>query len=448
MTLACSRTALLLSVVAAGGLVGAPAHAGGLAGPSLPVRGLVVAGQQSVDTPAKESRTPASVLGTKEERVAKAAANYQQNRAVEAALGFEGLWKDYPAEVDFLFNAAASRFAAGHFAHAVAYTREYLAAKTIQAEARAEADAQLRAALVQTAPAAVTVTLAPGGPAGPITLVAEHIARESGDLRPELLFTVNAGATTTLQLDPGVWALRARSAGYVDAEQQAEVRLGQTSTLGLQLARVPETAVSDPNIVGPKPATEVPPETVRGLKVGFAVGGGVFAAAGLGMLIVGGVGVGKATCSSTTLTETCARNLATKMVIRDAGAMSFGAGLGLAAGGLTWLSKDAATRKKVWIAGAVVGGIATIAGMVAMNVTTKAFNRDNDPNLGTLWVDHYAKHHVEGAHAGVSTLAGFGLGALISSATGLLVQHRNLNKVRVDAAMGRGQAGLTLSGRF
>ena len=80
------------------------------------------------------------------------------------------------------------------------------------------------------------------------------------------------------------------------------MRLGQTSTLGLQLARVPETAVSDPNIVGPKPATEVPPETVRGLKVGFAVGGGVFAAAGLGLLIVGGVGVGKATCSSTTLT--------------------------------------------------------------------------------------------------------------------------------------------------
>ena len=55
---------------------------------------------------------------------------------------------------------------------------------------------------------------------------------------------------------------------------------------------------------------------------------------------------------------------------------------------------------------------------------------------------------VRDSFAGVSTLAGFGLGALISSATGLLVQHRNLNKVRVDASMGRGQAGLTLSGRF
>lgn len=447
MTLACSRTALLLSVVATGALFGTPAHAGGLAGP---VRGLVVAGQQSVDTPAKESRTPSSVLGTKEERVAKAAANYQQNRAVEAALGFEGLWKDYPTEVDFLFNAAASRAAAGHFAHAVAYTREYLASRALPAEARAEAEAQLRAAMAQTAPAAVTVTLAPGGPAGQITLVAEHVARESGDLRPELLFTVNAGVTTTLQLDPGVWTLRARSAGYVDAEQQKGMRPGQTATLGLQLARVPETAVSEPNsVVGPRSAPEVPPETVRGLKLGFAVGGGVVAAAGVGMLIVGGLGVGnQAACSDTTITEACAKSLATSLVIRDVGGMALGGGLGLAAGGLTWMAKDAALRKKVWIAGAVVGGIATVAGMISMGVTTKEFNAANDPRSGTAWNTHYAAYHGQGAHAGVSTLAGFGIGALISSATGLLVQHRNLNKIRVDAAMGRGHAGLMLSGRF
>lgn len=449
MTLACSRTALLLSVVAAAQLVGSPVHAAGLVGPAGPVRGLLVAGQQSADTPAKESRTPSSVLGTKDERVAKAAANYQQNRAVEAALGFEGLWKDYPNEVDFLFNAAASRFAAGHFAHAVAYTREYLASKAITAEARAEADAQLRAALVQTAPAAVTVTVAPGGPVSAITLVAEHIARESGDLRPDLLFTVDAGATTTVQLDPGVWVLRARSDGHVTAEQQTETRLGQTTTLGLQLARTPATPIPAPNVVGPNPAPEVPPEPVRGLKLGFAVGGGALAVAGIGMLVAGGLGVrNQGTCSTTTLTEDCAKNLATRMVIRDAGAMGFGAGLGLMAGGLTWISEDAATRKKVWIAGAVIGGIATVAGLSSMHATTTGFNEANDPNSSKSWKDHYAEHHVEAAHAGVTTLAGFGIGALISSATGLIVQHRNLNKIRVDASMGRGQAGLMLSGRF
>lgn len=110
MKLACVLTALMLLPPATG-----------LASPALPARSGALF--QSAESPARESRTPQVVIGTKEERAAKAAANYAQNRSVEAALGFEGLWKDYPGEADYLFNAAASRYAAGHHAHAVAYTR-------------------------------------------------------------------------------------------------------------------------------------------------------------------------------------------------------------------------------------------------------------------------------------------------------------------------------------
>jgi tetratricopeptide (TPR) repeat protein len=158
----------------------------------------------------------APAAGSREERAATAAAYYEQNRTVEAALGFEGLWRDYPDQPDYLFNAAASRFAAGHFAHAIARTDEYLALATTRGAERQAAEAQRRAAVVQTGAAAVTVKL--GGSSDALEIVAQFVTRDSSDLRPELVFTAAPQSAKTLQLDPGVWMVRARAAGHAPAE--------------------------------------------------------------------------------------------------------------------------------------------------------------------------------------------------------------------------------------
>lgn len=439
MTLARPSTALMLSLVlspvVAGWLTPSTAEAAG-----FPGRGMMWVGSQGAETPAPASRTPATVLGTKEERVAKAAGNYAKNRPVEAALGFEGLWKDFPAEVDFLFNAAASRMAAGHFAHAVAYTREYLAAKSVRAEDRAEAEAQLREALTHTTAAVVTVVVEAGENAGPITLVAEYVPRESADLRPDLLFSATPGAKTVVQVDPGVWTLRASGSGYVTAEQRLEVGKGPAPATTLRLTRAPVVAGPGPDVVGPTPAPGVPPETRRGLKLGFGIGGGVVAATGVALVITGAVGAGKGCTEEAD--DPCADKLATRLTIRDAGVMGLGAGLGLAAGGLTWLADDAVMRKKIWIAEAAVGGAGLIVGLVLMPVTAKKFNEANVVGMEN------EQPRSQVPHALVTTLAGFGIGALVSSVTGLIVQHRHLGNVRMNASLGRGQAGLMLSGRF
>ena len=60
-----------------------------------------------------------SVLGSKEERVGKAAGFYEKGRFVEAALEFEGLVQDFPNDANFRFNAAVSRYGAGHYYESV-----------------------------------------------------------------------------------------------------------------------------------------------------------------------------------------------------------------------------------------------------------------------------------------------------------------------------------------
>ena len=410
----------------------------------------VWAGYQSADTPAQESRTPSVVIGSKEERVAKAAANYAQNRSVEAALGFEGLWKDYPAEHDFLFNAAASRFAAGHFAHAIAYTRDYLLAATeIAAEDRKEAEAQLREALVQTSAVGVTVNVdgtAPGGCATGVTIVAQHVARESGDLRPDLLFPARPGVASSLQLDPGYWTVRAQAAGYTVAEQRVEVRKGQVGAVTLRLAPAP---VKPPEAVGPAQPREVPAKVVRANKIAFGVAGGVFGAVGIGVTIAGGLKAGSTQECGDPLFTACVRALDRGLTTRSIGTFALGGGLGLLTGGLTWMAKDPAVRRKAWIAEAAVGGAAVVVGLVVSVLSANKFTKANDANTITVWGDHYVQFGKLPGHAVGYTLMGFGAGAVVSSVVGLLVQRKYLHRgVGVSAMLGRGQTGLALSGRF
>lgn len=433
MKLVCVLTALLLVLPATGAAF--PALAGGSA-----------ALYQSADSPARESRTPAVVIGTKEERAAKAAANYAQNRSVEAALGFEGLWKDYPTDVDYLFNAAASRYAAGHNAHVVAYTQEYLALPKLAAEDRKEAEAQLREALPQVSPVAVTVSAAAGG-SHAITVVAQHMARESGDLRPELLFPAQVGETLELQLDPGVWTVRALGPGYVTAEQRVEVIKGGKAATSLRLEIAPVASAGEPVVL--PPARGVPPKLIRGLELGFGVAGGLAAVTGIAVLAVGAGKVGKTEQCPDKSSDRCVQNLRDGIRMRDYGAMALGGGVGLMTGGLTWLAKDPRKRRAAWIAEMAVGGAGLVAGAILTTLSAGKFNAANSTeNIGT-WKEHYDAHRHSVGHAMGGFLFGMGAGLLTSAVTGFAVQNKYLGKnLSVDAMAGRGQAGLMLSGRF
>lgn len=433
MKLACVLTALLLVFPATGG-----------ASPALVGRAPAL--YQSAESPARESRTPGVVLGTKDERAAKAAANYAQNRSVEAALGFEGLWKDYPAEVDYLFNAAVSRYAAGHNAHAVAYTREYLAQPQLAAEDRKAAEAQLREALTEVAPVTVTVTTAPGG-SNAITVVAQHIARESGDLRPELLFSATPGAPLELQLDPGSWTIRAQGPGLVTVEQRVDVLKGGKGAVALRLEIAPVEPKGGAAL--PVAPREVPPKLIRQLELGFGITGGLAAVTGIAVLAVGAGKVGKTSKCADDTFESCVKDLRDGVRVRDFGVMAFGGGVGLVTGGLTWLSKDPHKRRTAWIAEMAVGGVALVGGAVLTTVSSEKFSVANDTGKIDVWSEHYnARRHSVG-HAMGGFLFGMGAGLLTSAATGFAVQKKHLGKdLRVDAMVGRGQAGLMLSGRF
>lgn len=413
----------------------------GASGPVQARLSRATAGYQSADAPARQSRTPDVVMGTKEERVAKAATNYAQNRPVEAALGFEGLWKDFPTEPDFLFNAAASRFAAGHFAHAIAYTREFLAAKNIESEARKEAEAQLREALPQTVSVAVTATADAAAPN--VTIVTKYIPRESGDVRPDLLFAGGQGGTTSLQLDPGFWDVRVQAEGLAASERRIEVIKGQTAVVTLRLTAAPKDV---PTPMGPNLPREVPPAVVRRHLLGFGVAGGVFAAVGVGMVAAGSVKAGKAeTCEGPKFAG-CALILGSGLSIRATGTQLLGGGLGLIAGSLPWLARDAEVRRKVWIAETAMGAVFAVGGVAMAIVSGKRFieaNRTIDD-----WDQHYADYGRLPLHAVGNTLLGFGVGTAIGAVSGMLVQRKHLRNLGVQAAMGRGQAGLVVSGRF
>lgn len=421
-----------------------------------PLTLTLVASHQAADAPAKESRTPA-VVGAKDERAAQASEYYSKGRYVEASLEFEGLWRDFPGEPRFLFNAAASRYIAGHYAHTIAYLDEYLARKDVQGADRQEAQAQRDEARNKVAAVQVGVTLPPGAP-GDVTVVVQHVARGASDLRPELLFPARAQAGragVVVQLEPGTWIVRAKSPGHDDAEQRVEITrdAGQKVALTLKVA-----AVAPPTEPVTGPATtdrSVPPEVARRAKIGVAAVGGVAAVAGIAVLAVGAKQRGGlATCDRPDDNFlACKQDLAAGLRMRDAGAAVLGGGIGLLAGGLTWISRDAATRRKAWIAEAAVGGLALVGGAAWLSVSSLNFNKANTGAV-TSWPDHYAASNA-GGHAAAAAVFGLGAGLVGGAITGLIIQRRHigskrhaLRNLRIDGAASPRLTGLVLSGRF
>lgn len=407
---------------------------------SLPMLSLVVS----------QAEAPASPAGTREERAVDAAGYYAQGDYVPAALAFEALMRDYPQDKKFVFNASASRYGAGHYAHAVALIRAYLELPGLTDEDRQDAETQLREAASHVAPVLVSVALASGG-SGQIALVIRYVPGESGEARPDLSFPARPDGSTKIELDPGDWLIRAEGDGYAPSEVRLEVSKGDRHTLTLQVALAPKAVAKlhgvEPGDVG-SPAKDVPSKTSRRATLGLAISGGVVAVAGIGMMGAGGAGVREAeTCDAASATQ-CLLDMAGGLRTRGIGSMVFGAGAGLLTGGMTWLIREPRKRQVAWIVEAAVGGVSLIAGMVLVPLATRGFNNDSNVNTIGDWGSFYAEHKASAGNAVGAALVGFGAGALISASTGLALQRRHSSRVQVGGMAGRGQFGLTLSGRF
>lgn len=389
--------------------------------------------------------TTAAAPGDRAERTARAARFFEGGRYVEAALEFEGLQRDFPAEPSFLFNAAASRDAAGHHAHAVAYVRQYLARPDLKPDDRKQGEEQLAESLRKVTAVNVSVALPPQGSRA-VTVVAHHVARGPSDLRPDLEFPVRT-ASVTLELDPGAWIVRLVGPGYQPLEQQLTVSATPTAiTLRPELVPVVGT--------NPPPARTVPPDAIRTTTRALYIAGGATAAVGLG-LVGGGVGMirGVQNCDGVLLD--CRRRFARAFVVRNTGATLFGAGAGLAASALVWRSNDPRQRMIAWTSLAAVGGVGFILGEVLLVRGFIPFNRDNTDPAGALaqWNDHWTEHRHTVAPAFAATLRGLSVGLLAGAVTGLLVQRKHLgpggaHKLRVEPSAGPGYTGLLLSGSF
>lgn len=390
---------------------------------------------------------------SKEGHAAQASDYYARGRFVEASLEFEGLARDYPDEPRFLFNAAASRYAAGHYAHTVKYLSDYLARGEVQGDDRKEAQVQLDEARNKVASVELSV-VAPAGVSEGLKLSVRHVARSASDLRPPLEYTARPSAKVPVQLDPGKWVARAEGPGLTPVEQEIEVKAGGRQSAELRLVAAPVTTPrEDPP---PSAETGVPPALARKLKIGFAAGGGVVAAAGIGVMIAGVVQrSGVATCDGDI--GDCKRDLAIALRTRDAGTAVMGAGLGVIAGGLVWISGSAATRKKAWIATSVIGGAAAVGGYVGLLLASKDFNVANTTPLTGTWEQHHGGVGKAGGHAATATILGLGVGLFASSIPGLVIQSRYHNKkprsaalrsLKIDGAASPWLTGLVVSGRF
>lgn len=404
--------------------------------------------------PATNASAPAGTTASSGERAvrtARAAQLFESGRYVEAALEFEDLHAAYPDDPAILFNASASRDAAGHYGHAVAYVRGYLARTDIGPDDRKQGEEQLDHTLGKVTAVTVTVRLPLEGPRA-VTLVARHVTRSPSDLRPDLRFPMTASPQVrTLELDPDAWVVRVEGPGYRPTERQ--VTVGSTPmAVTLEPALIPMVRVV------PRADGAVPPAVVWGATRGLLIGGGVVAATGLGVL-VGGVAMvqGVKVCTDP-LVFSCRKKFSEAFVVRNVGASLFGAGAGVIAGGLVWRLEQPRRRTIAWGSLAAIGGVGLLVGEILVVRGMAPFSRDNTDPMGSLagWPDHWSEHRRSALPALAATLRGLGVGFVASAVTGLIVQRTyrvrpgrgSARTVRVDPSVGPGQTGVMLSGRF
>lgn len=393
--------------------------------------------------PTTPPTSPAPDGAAKDARAARAAELYGQADFAAAALEFEALHRDFPDEPRFLFNAGTTRFAAQHYAQAVLHFNAYIARADVSDSDRRDAQAQLDEARNRVASVQLSVQV-PQTSRAVVTLVVRRVARGPADRRPELTFTATPQAdvaTHIVQLDPGVWAVQVQADGYPSVAHSFEIR--DLAPQQFRMSLVP--GAGDPaRPDGPAAPPRLPP-----FAVGLIATGSLTTVAGVTVLAAGATQHGQLGECNDELVR-CKGRLVQSLGFRDAGAGVFGVGVGALASGLVWLGRDPAVRRKVWIAGSVIGGVVTIGGGVALALTMRRYKAavmspDDD------WPQFYAGPGSSAGRAASASVLGLGLGLGLGSLASLVIQKRAVaarHALRIDGSASPWLTGVLVSGRF
>ncbi|MCY0993374.1 hypothetical protein OV203_45890 [Nannocystis sp. ILAH1] len=407
----------------------APTPASPAAGPNAPTS----AEARPSTSPAAGPNAPTSA----EERRARAQAAFEHGRFAEAALEYEALWREGHGASD-LFNAAASRFALRHYAHAVAHLESLLALPTLTPAQRGEAANLEKIARGKTV--AVTLVLRSARPlTAPLTVTFGTVSAFASDLRPDISKTIGPGDRTALALDPGAWRVSVDDPRFEPLTLEVRVEASTpTAPQVLELRARPDA------------------RALRRFALGWGAAGAVGVVVGAGL-----VGGGQGRWSSRLDTpidqcvsgspvypiEACRDALAGAGNLRTAGAGVLGAGAGAVVGGLLALAPTPRERKIGWTVTASLGGLAVIGGAVALGLGSQAFGERNDRSEWTA-EDHRALERAATTHSVGAAFLGFGGGMLASSVTGLVLERAGRFLVSASPQARVGGAGVVIQGRF
>lgn len=359
-----------------------------------------------------------------------------------------------------LYLAAMAHLALKHDSQAILALRRYLAGALAGESARSVDVARIRLEQLQARTTPVTLQISP--PVARGVQLELGVTREA-DADPATEFTVDVSTLETgpsgftLRLEPGAWRLKLSRVGYTPVERAVEVPSSSGEAV-VEFAMVLEEPApqsplppqSEPAVPAPvQTRSEVNPALARGLKIGLTAGGAGVAAGGVVLAIVGAVRR-KATVSCDPAdVYSCAAELTGAMRLRSTGASLIGGGLGVMAGGLTWLARDPGTRRKAWFAELGLGGAIVVGGAIGLTLGSLQLNRASAAPF-TSWSEFYDRPGQIG-HTISAGLFGLGVGLIASAGTGMIVQRAARGRwgaastLRVSPAFG---PGVVVSGRF
>lgn len=378
----------------------------------------VVRGSIEPAPPSTLREAPATPL----ERRELAARHAREGRHFEAALEYEGLWRELHEPAD-LVGAATEREVLGHRAHAAAYVRELVVRGAVGP------DFSARLMSLEQGLVPVKVRVRTPEPSGEVAVRARPRTIFASDARPELVVQTpeerSDGHEVTLMLDPGMWDVSVDDPAYEQSREEVRVVAGQASSLDMPLR-----GRAHPPLIGAQ-RLRVGPTNIVLLGVGF------------GLLIGGQVQYGS------TLNRTdaacmggvpeCRELLSRAVTLRSAGTGLLGAGLGGVASNLGELARRSRTRQAIWIAEASVGVVGIVAGALGVGFSARAFN---GIDAGDAWLDASYREparRAAGQHSAAAFFLGMGTGLFVQSLAHLFQEYRLTNRARVSRKEQRGR---------
>lgn len=291
---------------------------------------------------------------------------------------------------------------------------------------------------------------------------------------------VAAGATVTLQkmalgaspvdcpldatgkcgvrVEPGDWEVTVQAPGFQRHVEKVTLGAQALAVFGVALAPTvaaaptpaeatptPTPAEAEATPAEPTPAPTGPERVPRDVRIKMSAG---LITAGIPVFITGlALAVhGSNVYDEKMLTKKVNGELVPAIRLRAAGAGLMGSSVGL---WLTGLTAEYDVKPWVWWTELGAGAAAAIAGGAWLGVSTVKWNTDRTGDMfcnNNEGIDCFVAHRMGGGF-----LLGFGVGAIVGSSTGLVVQRRFARKrppVSVTPAVGGGQAGVLVGGRF